>query len=61
MSEIRALLSRLQVLGIRLSLAGEDLRVDAPKGALTLALREALVASKEAIKTHLRSSADRRA
>ena len=54
MSDLQAILSRLQSLDIRLSLEGERLNVNAPKGALTPELRGELNAHKEAIKAHLR-------
>ena len=55
MSSVQDILSRLQSLDIRLSLDGERLNVNAPKGALTPELRGELNAHKEGIKAHLRS------
>ena len=55
MSDLHAILSRLKSLDIRLSLDGERLNVNAPKGTLTPELRADLSAHKDAIKAHLRS------
>jgi epothilone synthetase B len=48
------LLGKLAKLGIKLSLDGEDLRVQAPRGALTAGLRSEISASKEQLLALLR-------
>jgi len=53
-SDLQAILARLKSLDIRLSLDGERLNVNAPKGALSAELRAELNAHKEDIKAHLR-------
>lgn len=55
-SHLVDLLNRLATLDVRLSLDGERLNVNAPKGALSAELRAELGASKEAIKLHLRAN-----
>ncbi len=54
MTEIDELLGRLASLDVRLSLDGDRLGVNAPKGALSPEQRAELAAHKEAIKEHLR-------
>jgi len=54
-SDVQTILARLKSLDIRLSLEGDRLNVNAPKGALTAELRADLSAQKEAIKAHLRA------
>ena len=48
------LLADLQTRGIRVTVAGERLRVDAPRGALTADLRAKLTANKSQILAQLR-------
>ena len=52
------LLERLRAADIRLSLDGDRLRVSAPKGAMTAALRAAVAESKQELVAALRTSAD---
>ncbi|MFZ1180138.1 MAG: condensation domain-containing protein, partial [Herbaspirillum sp.] len=54
---ITTLLQELQLAGITLELDGENLKLHAPKGALTTALRAQLVAHKKAIVAWLSESA----
>lgn len=49
------LLARLAAIDVRLSLDGDRLNVNAPKGALNAELRAELGAAKEALKAHLRA------
>ncbi|HJV61340.1 MAG TPA: condensation domain-containing protein, partial [Albitalea sp.] len=53
------LLNRLSSNGVQLRVDGEQLRVIAPKGALTAPLREALASSKQALLALLRDAARR--
>jgi amino acid adenylation domain-containing protein len=55
MSNAVDLLNRLRALGVQLNLEGETLRLNAPKGALTLDLQAALRANKAEIVTLLRT------
>jgi hypothetical protein len=54
-----ALITDLEVRGVRLMAVGETLRVDAPRGVLTAADRKALLAHKPAILAKLRADASR--
>ena len=54
----RQLLAELQARGIRLTVAGDRAPIDAPRGALTPALRTALVAKKADIVARLVDSVD---
>ncbi len=56
MTSTADLLGRLQALDIRLALDGEHLAVNAPKGAITPALRDELGRRKEEVKTFLKAS-----
>ncbi len=49
------LLARLAAIDVRLTLDGDRLNVNAPKGALNAELRAELGAAKEALKAHLRA------
>ncbi len=51
--ELDALLAELAARGVGLAAEGDQLRVQAPKGALTPALREALAVHKPALLAHL--------
>jgi yersiniabactin nonribosomal peptide synthetase len=53
---VEALLNRLSGSGVQLRADGEQLRVIAPKGALTRELRDALAASKQALLALLRDA-----
>jgi amino acid adenylation domain-containing protein len=53
--DIGELLARLAAIDVRLTLDGDRLGVNAPKGALSAELRAELGAAKEAIKAHLRA------
>jgi TubC N-terminal docking domain len=54
-----ALMAGLAARGVRLTALGHALRVDAPRGVLTAADREALVAHKPAVLAALRAEASR--
>ena len=54
-----ALLAALEARGVRLMAVGQTLRVDAPRGVLTTADREALLAHKAAVLAALRAEASR--
>ena len=56
MTAIEELLARLGALDVRLTLDGDRLSVNAPKGALSADLRAELAISKEALKAHLRAN-----
>ncbi len=61
---IESLMQTCSELGIKLTLKGDDsdrLQVDAPKGALTAELREALTAQKPAVIAFLKEQASRQA
>ena len=54
-----ALMADLEARGVRLMAVGQTLRVDAPRGVLTTADREALLAHKAAVLAALRAEASR--
>jgi hypothetical protein len=54
-----ALIAELEARGVRLTVVGETLRVDAPRGIVTATDREALVQYKPALLATLRAEASR--
>ena len=57
MSRIEDLLTRLATLDVRLTLDGDRLNVNAPKGAIGTDLRAELAARKDELKSYLRAGA----
>ena len=58
MTDLEPLFARLRAADIRLTIDGDRLAVNAPRGALTAELREELAGSRDAIKAHLRARAE---